>query len=113
MTLMAVLTGGVYSGMEISRQDTPDAFNASGEIKPCALLGVEADDAAGPLLHSSRMFVVVRFYERSGYTAIDVALERIYALLHRQRVSGEGVFEIRHTGDVRDSAMRCWTAQWR
>lgn len=101
-TLLAILTGGIHTATEISRQATPDAFDSNGEVLPCALLSVEADDAAGPLHYSSRMFVAIRFYERDGYTAIDAALARVYALLHRQRVSGEGVFEIRHTGDVRD-----------
>lgn len=101
-TLMSTLTGGVHSGTEISRQETPTVFDANDEVQPCALLTVEADDAFGPLKRSSRMFVVLRFYDRSGYTNIDTALDRVYTLLNRQRVSGEQVFEIRHTGDVRD-----------
>lgn len=101
-TLLATLTGGVYGEAEISRQATPGAFDANGEIEPCALLTMEAEDPAGPFETSSRAFVTVYFYARSGYSAIDTALARVYALLHRQRVSGEGVWEIRHAGDVRD-----------
>lgn len=101
-TLLATLTGGVYGEAEISRQATPGAFDANGEIEPCALLTMEAEDPAGPFETSSRAFVAVYFYARSGYSAIDTALARVYALLHRQRVSGEGVWEIRHAGDVRD-----------
>ena len=101
-TLMATLTGGVYGETEISRQETPDAFDANGEIEPCALLTMEAEDPTGPFETSSRAFVAVYFYARSGYSAIDTALARVYALLHRQRVSGESVWEIRHAGDVRD-----------
>lgn len=101
-TLLATLTGGVYGEAEISRQGTPDAFDASGELEPCALLAVEADDPTGPFETSSRTFVTMYFYARAGYSAIDTALDRVFALLHRQRVSGEGVWEIRHAGDVRD-----------
>jgi len=101
-TLMATLTGGVYGEAEISRQATPAAFDANGEIEPCALLAVEADDPSGPFETSSRTFVTVYFYARSGYSAIDTALDRVFALLHRQRVSDENVWEIRHAGDVRD-----------
>lgn len=101
-TLLTILTGGVYTATEISRQLTPDAFDSNGEVLPCALLSVEAEDPAGPFETSSRAFVTLHVYERQGYTAIDAALARIYVLLHRQRVSGEGVWDIRHAGDVRD-----------
>lgn len=101
-TLMATLTGGAYGEPEISRQATPAAFDANGEVEPCALLTMEAEDPAGPFGTSSRAFVAVYFYARDGYSAIDTALARVYALLHRQRVSDEGVWEIRHAGDVRD-----------
>jgi hypothetical protein len=101
-TLMATLTGGVYGEAGISRQATPGAFDANGEVKPCALLAMEAEDPAGPFPTSSRAFVTVYFYARAGYAEIDAALDRVYALLHRQRVSNEGVWDMRHAGDVRD-----------
>lgn len=103
-TLTTTLTGGVYGEPEISRQATSAAFDANGEIKPCALVTVEAEDPAGPFDTSSRAFVAVYFYARTGYSAIDTALARVYALLHRTRVNNEGVWEIRHAGDVRDQA---------
>ena len=101
-TLLATLTGGVYGEAEISRQETPAAFDVNGEVLPCALLALEAEDPAGPFPTSSRAFVTVYFYARTGYSEIDTALGRVYALLHRTRVSNEGVWEIRHAGDVRD-----------
>ena len=108
-TLMAILTGGIYAGTEISRQLTADAFDGSGEVEPCALVTAEAEDPSGPYRHSARAFVAVYFYERDGYTNIDAARERVYALLHRQQV-GSGVWEIRHAGDIpeqRDPALDC------
>ncbi len=109
-TLLATLTGGVYSATEISRQLTPGAFDANGEVLPCALLVLEAEDPVGPYNTSSRLFVVLYLYEQQGYTAIDAALKRIYTLLHRQRISGNGIWEMRHVGDVpdqRDATLNC------
>ncbi len=102
MTLLATLTGGVYSATEISRQLTPAAFDANGEVKPCALLSLEAEDPVGPFETGSREFVTVHFYERQGYTAIDAALARVYALLHRKHAGAEHVWDIRHAGDILD-----------
>lgn len=109
MTLMALLTGGIYAGTEITRQSTPDAFDANGEVEPCALVSAEAEDPTGPYGHSARSFVTVYLYERSGYTNIDAARARIYVLLHRDRV-GTSVWDVRHVGDIldqRDPALNC------
>lgn len=109
-TLMALLTGGMYTATEISRQLTPDVFDANGEVLPCALLVLESEDPVGPYDTSSRLFVVLYLYERQGYTAIDAALNRIYTLMHRQRISGNGMWEMRHVGDVpdqRDATLNC------
>ncbi len=108
--LVALLTGGLYTATEISRQLTPGAFDANGEVLPCALLVLEAEDPVGPYNTSSRLFVVLYLYERQGYTTIDAALKRIYTLLHRQRISGNGIWEMRHVGDVpdqRDATLNC------
>jgi hypothetical protein len=109
-TLMATLTGGLYTATEISRQLTPSAFDANDEVLPCALMVLEAEDPVGPYTTSSRLFVVVYFYERAGYTAIDAARDRVFALLNMQRISGSGMWEMRHVGDVpdqRDAALNC------
>lgn len=109
-TLIALLTGSIHTGTQISRQDTPTAFDSNGEIKPCALLKIESEVPSGPYETSSRMFVVVYFYQRSGYTTIDAALARVYTLLHRHKFSSKNVWEVRHTDDVcdqEDQAMGC------
>lgn len=108
--LVALLTGGMYTATEISRQLTPGAFDANGEVLPCTLLVLEAEDPVGPYDTSSRLFVVLYLYEQQGYTTIDAALKRIYTLLHRQRISGNGIWEMRHVGDVpdqRDATLNC------
>jgi hypothetical protein len=101
-TLGSLLPGGVHAVPEITRQATPGAFDANGEVQPCGQLRLESDAPAGPFPTSARTFVVVRVYQRRGYDTLDAALARVYELLHRQRVSGERVWEIRHTGDVVD-----------
>lgn len=114
-TLMASLTGGLYAAAaagEVSRQDTPDAFDANGEIEPCGLLKMGATMPHGPYTHSQRQFFSVYLYERSGYTNVEAARKRIYALLHRGCVSPSegGCWGIRHTDDVpdqRDAALGC------
>jgi len=109
-TLMATLTGGVYTATELSRQLTPSAFDTALEVKPCALLVLEAEDPVGPFYNSARLFMVLYFYERQGYTAIDTARARCYALLHRKRISAVGMLEMRHVGDVpdqRDATLNC------
>lgn len=100
---MALLTGSVHADVEVSRQATPAAFNASKEILPCALVTVESESPVGPHERSSRQFVVIYFYERSGYTTIDQAIDRVYTLLHRNHL-GSGVWEVTHVGDMRDLA---------
>ena len=102
-TLAALLTGGVYGGVEISRQFTPAAFDATTkEILPCALVKVENESHVWPYWTGSRAFVLVLFYQRYGYTAIDPAMERAFALLNMTKVGGSGMWNVVHANDVRD-----------
>jgi hypothetical protein len=103
-TLMATLTGGLHTKTEISRQDTPAAFDANGEILPCALLKFETQTPWGPFAHGSRLYFSLLLYQRAGYEAIEAARQRVYALLHRQKVTPAtgGCWEIRHSSDVTD-----------
>lgn len=114
-TLMATLTGGLHRTDEvgeISRQTTPAAFDANGEILPCALLRFSTITPAGPYVHSARLMFSLCLYEPKGYQNVDAARERAYVLLQRAKVTpGEGgCWEIRHTDDVldsRDAALEC------
>lgn len=100
--LTALLTGGVYTGVEISRQNTPSAFDANLELKPCALLKMATDGPLAPHNFGARTFFSVMFYERDGYTNIEAAKDRVFDLLHHQKI-GAGVWEIHHTDDVLDT----------
>lgn len=105
--LMALLTGGIHSATEISREITPAAFDANKELLPCALLKMEPDAPFGPYVTSSQHFFSLMVYQRIGYDVIDAALLAIYALLHQQRF-GNGVWLILwqdDTNDARDEAL--------
>ena len=104
-TLLATLTGGVQRAVEISRQATPGAFDANGELLPCALVKQETATPWGPHDDSGRLYVVVYFYERAGYANIEAARERVYGLLHRVKltpVDGSGNYDVRHANDLID-----------
>jgi len=82
---------------------------------PCALVKLETEAPAGPYDTSSRNFVLILFYQRSGYTTIDLALARTFTLLNRVK-AGTNVWEIVHADDVldlEDQALECSLAMSR
>lgn len=99
-TMMWLLTGGVWAALEISRQNTPGAFDANKELQPTALVSLEADAPEPTFDTSTRSFVALHFYQRYGYDKIDAALERAFQILNRQKLLG--MWDIRHADDVRD-----------
>lgn len=118
--LMALLTGGIYVEVEeISRQNTPDAFDAtSKEIEPCALIKLGVETKAGPFSTSVRTPIRIYFYQRQGYDVIYPAMDMVFNLLNDQQI-GERVWNIEFSNDIkgqRDQALDCplgsqiWTA---
>jgi hypothetical protein len=110
-TLMALLPGGLYAGGEISRQETPDAFDASGEIQACGLVALEVQAPVGPYTNSMRQFFTVTFWQRDGFDAIDAAIDETFTRLHDTKV-GEtsGVWTVLHaedSPDMEDPGLRC------
>ncbi len=117
---MAILPGGVQQAIEITRQATPDAFDANSEIHPCALLKLSTDAPTGPHLTSSRLTFNLYFYQLSGYTAIEAARYRAYSLLHRQKITPDNehtsCWQILHSNSIlgqEDQALRCAMAMSR
>lgn len=111
-TLMAVLTGGIHIDVEeISRQNTPSAFDSTTrEIKPCALikLGVESRLRSG-IDNSVNTPLVIYFYERQGYANIEAAMSLTFAELNEQKV-GVNVWNIEFdiaVNQQRDTALDC------
>lgn len=112
-TLMAILTGGLeYQVVEITRQGSPNCFDTSGEIKPCALLKLNTDVPFGEHYQSSRLTFNLYWYQLNGYDQIDLARARARTLLHRQKITPTTgtCWEIHHDNDVldqEDQALRC------
>ncbi|MHB0976898.1 MAG: hypothetical protein ACYC1U_06860 [Candidatus Aquicultorales bacterium] len=104
-TLMAILTGGVHAGAEISKTATPDAFDEVNRVKPCALVKLGAAVAVGPsgIGVEGEGFEIYN-YEQDGFGDIDAAIVREKVLLDGGTVdlSAGFCYEIRWTGDVRD-----------
>jgi hypothetical protein len=103
-TLLGYLTGGVHNAGtvgEISRQNTPAAYDANLELLPCALVKGEVDTPAiGPYDDASSTYVVVIFYQRAATDQIDPALNRAYTLLHNQKLGG--TWRVWNVGDLLD-----------
>lgn len=99
-TLAGLLLGGVYSYEQtgrsgISRVTTPDAYEAGGFLRPCAVVKAGEARAAVAIRDSisgARRIVQVYLYDDgdNGYGAITAARDRVIALLDRQWIEGAG-----------------------
>jgi hypothetical protein len=98
-TLMAILTGGVYTKGEvgregITRETAPSAFDDDGYLEPCALVvqrGLVPDGEVHDeeeQLASAGQVVEVYLYEDSGYGNIDSALDRLFTLFFGYQFTG-------------------------
>lgn len=102
VTLMALLTGGVYDTAQIDpSMAAPTPFDAYGRVRPSALVRNEVAVAAGPRGRAERAYVLVFFYDAAGYETINAALDRTKALLHERRLGGNA-YAVRHVDDVMD-----------
>ena len=98
-TLLATATGGVWSfdetgHMGISRTLTPTAFDSTGVIKPCVLVaqrnanpGLTVPDDASQVM-DVRQVVECYCYSDASFATIATMKDRVYALLHAQRLTG-------------------------
>lgn len=97
-TLMAILTGGVYTKGEvgregITRETAPSAFDANGYLEPCALVvqrGLVPDGQVHDeeeQLASAGQVVEIYNYEDSGYGNIDSAQARQFVLFFGHQFS--------------------------
>lgn len=92
VTLATLLPGGVHRGIpEITRQLAPSAFDANSELRPCALVKAEGENASGPARLFVGQLVGVWVYAPTD-DAVEAALARVYALLHRRHLGG-GMWE--------------------
>lgn len=109
-TLMAILTGGVYTKAEtgregITRDTASDAFDGDGYLKPCSLVrqrplvpdGQVADEEES--LASDRRVIEIYLYEDSGYSNIDSGLSRLFILFFGHRFSDSFPVQLVHQID--------------
>lgn len=107
-TFAGYATGGVYAEPEISRQDTPAAFSANGEIQPCCLVRLANINQNAQQRKSVRQFVDLYFYQykNAGTDTIDNMAARAYVLLHDQRITGTATVQFdTETPDIPESAL--------
>lgn len=110
-TLMDLLIGGVYNDVEeISRENTPGAFDANSELLPCALIksNTELPRRSGYRSAVNDPFTIY-FYQRQGYDVIEPAMDLAFALVNEQKI-GTGVWSIEFDIAVkqqRDTALDC------
>ena len=109
--LMALLTGGIHTGIEeISRYQPAAAFDANKEILPCALIkeGVEMPLRSGYRRAVNQPFTIY-FYQRQGYDVIGPAMDLAYNDLNEQKIVS-GVWNIEfdiRVNQQRDTALDC------
>lgn len=108
--LMAILTGGVHIDVEeINITNTPSAFDANGEIKPCALVKLGTEFKLTKTRRGVQTPIVIYLYERQGYDNIDPAMVAVFDLLNDKKI-GTSVWNLEHQNTVyhqRDTALDC------
>jgi hypothetical protein len=109
-SLMTLLTGGVWNDVEeISRQNTPGAFNAEKEIRPCALIKLNTEIPLRGYPNSVQTPFTIYFYQRRGYDVIEVAQAYAFSELNGAKV-GDNVWAIEFDNavyQVRDTTLDC------
>jgi len=110
-TLLATATGGIWDADEagsegINRTATPTAFDSDGIVLPCIYLrmrsympdGAIADEAAKRV--SYVQMLEAWYYCFNNYSTIETMSDRVYRLLHAQRLTGP--FFVQWAGDLRN-----------
>lgn len=116
-SLLAVLTGGVYTQdnvSEISRQTTAAAFDTNNELKPCALVTEGTEIPRGGIDHTGQGVSVqtpvnIYFYEREGYGNIAAAMALTFTLLNGKKI-GASTFRVEYENENKnqeDQALKC------
>ncbi len=108
--LAALLAGGIYRYEQtgrsgISRRSTPDAYDATGFLQPCAVLKAGEAQETRPTRDAApgaRHRVEIYLYDDgdSGYGALLTARDALIALLDRRWLAGAG--HIRWVGGAED-----------
>jgi hypothetical protein len=116
VTLTTALTGGVHSYQDtkrlgLSKTTVPTAYDASGVIKPCALVKqrsrvpTSAIKDAPSQKTSEAAIIEIWLYSDGNTTPPETAANRVYVLLHEQYVSAGRLKWVNTIEDFRDPAM--------
>jgi hypothetical protein len=101
-----VVPGRIYYQVaEISRQNTPTAFDAYQDVQPCVLIKTGTRTNTGPqYVKAARLFVNLWFYQQRDTATINAAANRAYALLHETCLASaagdDPMWWIEHVSDV-------------
>lgn len=104
-TLAALLPGGIYDAQEvseISRQNTPGAFDSNKELRPCMLIRLGPDVPDG-IRDASRLELHCYSYARRPAPMLTQVARRLYQLLHERRIGpgdGDGAWQWRYSSDM-------------
>ncbi len=105
-TLVGLLSGGIYhEAIEISRQETPTAFDSNSEVMACALIKLGSTVPVGPLPNSAQQPIDIYLYHPSSYLSLQIAVNRVYKLLDKMKLTPEAggkCWEIVHENDTPD-----------
>lgn len=105
-TLVSLLPGGIHSeAIEISRQETPTAFDGNSEVMACALIKVGSTIPAGPLRTSAQQLIDIYLYHPTSFVSLQAIANRVYELLNRQKLTPEAggrCWEVVHENDTPD-----------
>jgi hypothetical protein len=109
--LVALLTGGIHNDVEeISRVNTPGAFDVNSELKPCALIKYNTEiPLRSGYLRAVNDPVTIYFYQRDNYDVIEPAMNLAFDDLNEKKI-GAGVWNIEFDIAVkqqRDVALDC------
>jgi hypothetical protein len=110
--LMALLAGGVHQALavgQISRQNTPAAYDENSELQPCALVKLETEIPTGPYPNSVQTPVSIYFYQREHGDVIDEAMALVFPMFNRVKL-GSGVWRVEYENSVwnqYDAALEC------
>lgn len=125
VAIAALLTGGVYptgttdatDQTALSRLGTPAAFDARGDVLPCAVVAEEPSAGFGPIPLATLGVVRIWLYQQRGRATIDAVARLVAIKFDRARVTADGrPCTLRYAGtggsSTTDQALRDASLGW-
>jgi len=89
-TLAALATGGIYDAEALGRPglELADVTAGTPVVQPCVFVRWTTEDPFGAAaINAVRTFAEIYVYQDTGYATCQALRERVWALLHQQRVA--------------------------